>query len=153
VHEWEPARLADGGGLRSSYQRLEQYMQTDLLTANEDEPIELVANLMDWHRIHHVPVEDNDHRLVGLVSHRPLLRFLASEKGRQTNGTIPVREVMVSDLVTATADTPTLEAIELMRSHRISCLPVVQEGRLVGLITEHDFMRVAGVLLEEMLRE
>lgn len=153
VHEWEPARLADGGGLRSSYQRLEQYMQTDLLTVNEDEPIELVVNLMDWHRLHHVPVEDNDHRLVGLVSLRPLLRFLASEHSRQSNGTLAVREVMESELITAPADMPTLEAIELMRGHRISCLPVVQDGRLVGLITEHDFMRVAGILLEEMLRE
>ncbi len=57
-------------------------MSTDLLTVREDEPIDLVANLMDWHRIHHVPVEDNEHRLVGLVSHRPLLRFLAGDEAR-----------------------------------------------------------------------
>lgn len=153
VHDWRPAGLAEGGGLRSSYLRLEQYMTTDLLTVNEDEPIELVANLMDWHRIHHVPVEDNEHRLVGLVSHRPLLRFLASEDGRRTDGPIPVSAVMVTDLVTGTPAMTTLDAIELMRQHGISCLPVVQEHRLVGMITEHDFMRVASVLLEDMLRE
>ena len=152
VHEWEPARLAEGGGMRSSYLRLEQYMTTDLLTVNAEESIELVANLMDWHRIHHVPVEANDHRLVGLVSHRPLLRFLASEQARQADGPIPVSRVMVTDVITGTPDMTTLEAIELMRSHRISCLPVVQEERLVGMITEHDFMRIASVLLEDMLR-
>jgi len=59
VHEWDLARLAEGGGMRSNYLRLEQYMTTDLLTVNEDESIELVANLMDWHRIQHVPVEAN----------------------------------------------------------------------------------------------
>lgn len=153
VHEWEPAKLGEGGGLRSSYLRLEQYMETDILTVNEDEPIELVANLMDWHRIHHVPVEDNEHRLVGLVSHRPLLRFLASDESRRGNKSISVSDVMVRDLVTATPDMATLDAIELMRQHRISCLPVVQGDRLVGIITEHDFMRVSRVLLEEMLRE
>lgn len=153
VHEWDLARLAEGGGMRSNYLRLEQYMTTDLLTVNEDESIELVANLMDWHRIHHVPVEANDHRLVGLVSQRPLLRFLASEEARRMDGPISVDKVMVTDLVTGTPEMTTLEAIELMRQHRISCLPVVQDDRLVGMITEHDFMRIASVLLEDMLRE
>ena len=153
VHEWDLAELAEGGGMRSSYLRLEQYMTTDLLTVNEDESIELVANLMDWHRIHHVPVEANDHRLVGLVSHRPLLRFLASEEARQADGPIPVSRVMQTDLVTGTPEMTTLDAIELMRQRRISSLPVVQDDRLVGIITEHDFMRVASVLLEDMLRE
>ena len=99
VHEWEEARLEEGGGLRPSYLRVEQYMVTDLRTVHEDEPIDLVANLMDWNRIHHIPVEDNEHRLVGLVSHRPLLRFLASAEARQTDGTIPVSRIMARDLI------------------------------------------------------
>lgn len=153
VHEWELARLAEGGGMRSNYLRLEQYMTTDLVTVNADESVELVANLMDWHRIHHIPVENNDHRLVGLVSHRPLLRFLASEESKRAEGPIPVSRIMETELITGTPETTTLEAIELMRNNRISSLPVVQEDRLVGMITEHDFMRIASVLLEDMLRE
>ena len=153
VHEWARAEFHEAGGWKPSYLRVEQYMSTDLLTVNEEEPIDLVANLMDWHRIHHVPVEDNEHRLVGLVSHRPLLRFLASDEGRRAEGPTPVSRVMASDLVTVGPETPTLEAIEVMRSNRISCLPVVKDDRLIGIITEHDFMRIAGQLLEEMLRE
>jgi len=153
VHEWARAELDEAGSWKPSYLRVEQYMSTDLLTVNEEEPIDLVANLMDWHRIHHVPVEDNDHRLVGLVSHRPLLRFLASEEGRREAGPIPVSRVMVSDLVTVPPETTTLEAIDVMRKHRISCLPVVKDQRLIGIVTERDFMRIAGTLLEEMLRE
>ncbi len=153
VHEWELARPEEGGGMRSSYLRLEQYMTTDLVTVNSDESVELVANLMDWHRIHHVPVESNDHRLVGLVSHRPLLRFLASEESKRADGPIPVSRIMETELITGTPEMTTLEAIELMRNHRISSLPVVQDERLVGMITEHDFMRIASVLLEDMLRE
>jgi len=153
VHEWGRAQLGEAGSWKPSYLRVEQYMSTDLLTVNEEEAIDLVANLMDWHRIHHVPVEDNEHRLVGLVSHRPLLRFLASDEGRREEGPVPVSRVMISDLVTASPETSTLEAIDVMREHRISCLPIVRDDRLIGIITEHDFMRIAGQLLEEMLRE
>ncbi len=153
VHEWEEASLGEGGGLKPSYMRVEQYMVTDMRTVNEDEPIDLVANLMDWNHVYHIPVEDNDHRLVGLVSHRPLLRFLASDEARRADGPIATREVMVRDLITVGPSTGTLEAIDLMRKHGISCLPVIQDDRLIGLITEHDFMRVARVLLEEMLSE
>ena len=153
VHEWRRASLTEAGGWKPSYLRVEQYMSTDLLTVREDEPIDLVANLMDWHRIHHVPVEDNEHRLIGLVSHRPLLRFLAGDEADRSDGPIPVSRVMARDLVTVSPETATLDAIEKMRRHRISCLPVVQNDRLIGIVTEHDFMRIAGQLLEEMLRE
>ncbi len=60
---------------------------------------------------------------------------------------------MVRDLVTVGPKTSTLDAIDTMRRHRISCLPVVQDERLIGIVTERDFMRIAGQLLEEMLRE
>jgi CBS domain-containing protein len=153
VHEWGRAELGEAGSWKPSYLRVEQYMSTDLLTVNEEEAIDLVTNLMDWHRIHHVPVEDNEHRLVGLVSHRPLLRFLASDEGRREAGPIPVSRVMITELITVGPETTTLKAIDVMREHRISCLPIVKDRRLIGIVTEHDFMRIAGTLLEEMLRE
>lgn len=153
VHEWARAELEEAGSWKPSFLRVEQYMATDLLTVNEEEAIDLVANLMDWHRIHHVPVEDNDHRLVGLVSHRSLLRFLASDEARQEDRPIPVSRVMVTDLITVPPETTTLEAIDIMRANKISCVPVVRDDRLVGIVTEHDFMRIAGTLLEEMLRD
>ncbi len=153
IHEWGRAEIGEAGGWKPSYLRVEQYMSTDLLTVNEEEAIDLVVNLMDWHRIHHVPVEDNEHRLVGLVSHRPLLRFLASDEGRGEEGPVPVSQVMATDLITVDPETSTLDAIDEMRRHRISCLPVVKDDRLIGIVTERDFMRIAGQLLEEMLRE
>ncbi len=153
IHEWGRAEIGEAGGWKPSYLRVEQYMSTDLLTVNEEEAIDLVVNLMDWHRIHHVPVEDNEHRLVGLVSHRPLLRFLASDEGRGEEGPVPVSQVMATDLITVDPETSTLDAIDKMRRHRISCLPVVKDDRLIGIVTERDFMRIAGQLLEEMLRE
>ncbi len=153
VHRWPLAEFHEAGDWKPSYQRIEQYMTTDLITVGEDEPIDLVARLMDWHRIHHIPVEDERHRLLGLVSHRSLLRFLVSRRSAKEEAPAPVSDVMQRDLITVQPDTPTLEAIELMKENRIGCLPVTAKGRLVGIVTEHDFLRVAGLLLEQRLRE
>jgi CBS domain-containing protein len=59
---------------------------------------------------------------------------------------------MVSNPVTVAPGDTTIAAIEVMREHRIGCLPVVDHGRLVGLVTEHDFIDAAANLLEETLR-
>jgi CBS domain-containing protein len=58
---------------------------------------------------------------------------------------------MVRDPVSVTPDTPTLAAIDLMRQHGVSCLPVVSEGKLVGVVSESDFMSIAYELLEGQL--
>jgi CBS domain-containing protein/gamma-glutamylcysteine synthetase len=152
VSEWEPAARSEGGGWKHNYVKVEQYMTTDLYTVHEDDPIELAAHLMEWHRIRHVPVEDREHRLVGLVSYRTLLRLLSDHdaEGRAA-ALIPVGEVMRRDPVVIGPDTTTPRAIAIMRERRVGCLPVVQGGRLVGIVTEHDFTEIAGQLLDEKL--
>ena len=55
---------------------------------------------------------------------------------------------MRRELVTVTPDTPTLDAIALMRRHRIGCLPVVQDGHIVAILTEEDFVGIASKVLE-----
>ena len=60
---------------------------------------------------------------------------------------------MRPDPVTVTPETSTLDAIELMRKHRVGCLPVVQGGKLVGIVTEWDFIEMAAQLVDRWLRE
>lgn len=153
VHEWELAGLEESGGWQPSYMHLEGFMTTDLHTVNQDDAVELVANLMAWHGLRYIPVEDDEHRLVGLVSDRTLLRFLTSDERSKSDEPVPVSRVMKEELVTAGPDTPTLEAIGLMRSQSVPCLPVVQDGRLVGLVTEHNFLEIAGQLLTRRLED
>jgi CBS domain-containing protein/gamma-glutamylcysteine synthetase len=153
VHEWSLARIEEGGGWKQSYLRVEQYMDTDLFTVNQDELVDLVANLMLWKHSRHVLVEDNRHRLVGIVSHRTLLRLIGDEQYQGRKNPIPVSAIMYRDPVTVTPETPTLEAIALMRRKGISCLPVVKDEHLVGLVTEQHFMDIARQLLEQQLRE
>ena len=153
VHTWEPAELEEGGGWRHNYLVVEQCMDTDLVTVGEDEPVDLVAHLMDWNNIRHVLVEDAENHLVGIVSQRALVRLVGSYHPEQLGGPLPVSSVMQADPVTVAPEASSLEAIELMRRLRLSCLPVVKNGHLVGVVTENQFMRIAGQLLEEKLRE
>ncbi|TVP54521.1 MAG: CBS domain-containing protein [Gemmatimonadales bacterium] len=152
VHEWALARLEESGGWTHTYLRVEQYMNTRPVTVNEDELVDLVAFVMDREGIRHVPVEDHEQRLVGLISYRSLLRSLVERGEGGVDGPIPVKDVMEVEILTVSPQTPTLEAIELMRSRQVACLPVVQDNRLVGLVTERDFMPIAYELLEERLR-
>ncbi len=152
VHEWAPARLEEAGGWTHTYLRVEQYMNTRPVTVNEDELLDLAAFVMDREGIRHIPVEDREQRLVGLLSYRCILRSLAERNEAEAGKALAVRDVMERDPVTVGPSTPTLEAIELMRSRKVAALPVVHDERLVGLITERDFMPIAYELLEERLR-
>jgi CBS domain-containing protein/gamma-glutamylcysteine synthetase len=150
VAEWERARLDEVGASRHHYLRVDQYMTTDLFTLHADDPAEMAANLMAWERIRHVPIEDKDHRLVGLVTYRSVLRLLTS--GRSLRDAT-VGDIMRTDVTTVGIETATIDAIRMMRRRRIGCLPVLHDDRLVGVLTEEDFMTVALNLLEEKLAE
>jgi len=154
VDRWDLARREEAGGWRHNYLRVEQFMTTDLYTVHEDDPVELAANLMDWHRVRHIPVEDINHKLVGLVSYRAVLRLLTAPDPQERLVTsIPVSEVMRRDPVTIGPNTSTQRAIEIMKEFRVGCLPVVLNERLVGLVTEHDFTDIAGQLLQQRLAQ
>ena len=151
VAEWTPATLDEGGEWRHNFVSVEQLMTTDLVTVAEDDPVELAANLMDWHRIRQVLVEDTEHRLVGLVSYRRILRMLTSGHGDLAGGRHGRRHHEARPGQRRRPIWPRCRALELMRSFGIGALPVVVDGQLVGIVTEHDFMNVAGTLLLEQL--
>ena len=151
-HEWSLADIAEAGGWRLNYLKVEQFMTTSLVSVHEEELVDMAAFLMDRKKIHHVLVEDDAHSLVGLVSYRSVVRLMAEGFDRATDDAPAVKEIMVRDPVSVAPDTPTLEAIDLMRQHGVSCLPVVSEGKLVGIVSESDFMSISYELLEARLR-
>ncbi len=151
VSEWERARLDENDSARTGYQKVSQYMATDMSTVRPDDPIELVADLMSWERIRHVPVENDKGLLVGLVTSRAVMRYLTGlfkYPPQPGSAGTAVSEIMKKDLVTVTPDTTTVDAIALMRRYRIGCLPVVQDGHIVALLTEEDFVGIASKVLE-----
>lgn len=177
VAEWERARLDEIPARRTGWAKVSQYMQTDLIIVHPSDPVELAADIMSWERIRHLPVEDENGKLVGLVSSRGVLRHFAKLAGqRESQISLPrsdsstslmaelaraheplagagatVSDVMQRELVTVSPETWTLDAIALMRRHRIGCLPVVKDGRIVAMVMEEDFMGIAADLLEERI--
>jgi len=153
VHRWPLIRREAPEDWPESYRTVGQFMTTDLFTVRPDDLVDLAASVMDWQHVRHVPVEDDEGHLVGLLSHRDLLRLLSRRGARAGEEHVSVRDIMKTDPVTTGPQTPTLEAIELMRARGVGCLPVVEGGELVGIVTAHDFLAASARLFEDRLRE
>ena len=130
-------------------------MTTDLFTVRPEDLVDLAASLMEWEHIRYIPVEDDQGKLVGVVTYRALLRLIGRRfpAGDEEQAMVAVRDIMKSDPVTVTPSTSTVEAIRVMRKAKVGCLPVVDGDKLVGMISEGDLLDVSARLLEEYLRE
>jgi len=151
VHEWKLAAASEQDDWTQSYQTVGQFMATDLFTVRPDDLVDLAASLMEWRHIRHVPVEDENGRLVGLVTHRGLLRLLSGGSTAPDATSMTVREIMKPSPTSVTSTTPTLAAIEIMRSSGIGCLPVVDDDQLVGIVTSYDFLTATASLFKQHL--
>lgn len=90
--------------------------------------------------IHHLPVVDRDHHLVGLIAHRDLVSEVDLSRR--------VADVMRTDIKTVTPETPAHEAAYLLLRHSIGCVPVISPHQMVvGIVTETDFVRIAYTVL------
>ena len=150
IHRWANIEKAEAEGWEQGYRTIGQFMSTDLFTVSPDDLVDLAASVMDWRHIRHVPVEDQDGRLVGLVTHRGVLRIL-SKRANSDDSPTTVQEVMVPNPMTVTPDTSSLDAIEIMRSNRVGCLPVVEGDQLVGIVTSYDFLEASAKLFQQHL--
>lgn len=112
-----------------------QIMNTDLFTVNEEEPLLLVRDLMNWHHIRHLPVENDDGELVGLISHRDLLKYDLDSK---EHAELTVGDIMISDLITVERADTIARCQELMKENKIGCLPIKCKNKICGLITDTD---------------
>ena len=135
---------------------VEDFMTTDVFTVLPEEPLALTGYMMDWKTIRHVPVEDGQGRLVGLLSSLDVIRhltrrFIADADDFDTEAT--VGELMQSAPLVVSPRATIREAIEMMRRDGVECLPVVEEGELVGIVSEHDFVQLVGRLLESLPSE
>ncbi|MBT8049225.1 MAG: CBS domain-containing protein [Xanthomonadales bacterium] len=150
ISQWELAEYCVEQDWRDSYLTVGQFMTQDLFTVRPDDIVDFAATLMDWRHIRHVPVENDNGKLVGLVSHRALLRLMAQGRIGKSQS-VSVEEIMNREPVTVSPDTPTVEAIRMMRENDLACLPVTRKNKLVGIVTEHDLIIVASHLLESYL--
>lgn len=152
VHHWPVLEPQESNDWSRGYQTVGQFMATDLFTVRPDDLVDLAASVMTWRHIRHVPVEDEEGKLVGLVSHRALLK-LFTQRGSANQTPITVREIMTPNPLTVSSLTPTLQAMEIMRRNKVGCLPVVDDGHLAGIVTSYDFLDASARLFKEQLEK
>lgn len=134
---------------------IRDFMTTDVLTLNVHETLSLAEEVMRMARVRHLPVVGAQHQVVGIVTHRDLLNAQASSiagldrrEDKALKRTIAVRDVMTREVVTVSPDAKVLDAARLLQRNRFGCLPVVDRGRLVGIVTEADFLDLLIRLLD-----
>ena len=131
-------------------------MTQPAITVAPTSPLGDAIRLMESHNIRHVAVVEDSGRLLGLISQRDVLRsqegslsgVLSSEQ-HHMNRWIEARWVMTKEVRTVHSETPALEAALILRSHRYGCVPVVDQGKLVGIITDSDFLEYAIHMLSD----
>ena len=125
-------------------------MRRDVKTLRRNDELTLADEVMRSDRIRHLPVLDEDGVLAGILSQRDMfhsalvkaLGYGASAQAKMLKMVV-VKEAMTTDVVTVGPDTPLADAARLMVEKKIGCLPVVEGDKLVGIVTETDFVALA----------
>ena len=131
--------------------KVRDWMTSEVASVRRNEQLVIADDLMRLGRIRHTPVlDDHSDDLVGIVSQRDLFRgALAGALGygqhaqQKVMGMLFIKDIMSTDPITTTPDTPLVDAARVMLERKIGCLPVLEDGRLVGILTESDFLRFA----------
>lgn len=141
--------------------RVKNLMTRNPVVVRASERLGSAKDVMKTERLRHLPIiSDDTGDLVGVVSQRDLLwgtldRVLSSPRAAEQVDEVPVEDVMSREVVEVQPDTPIAHAANLITEKRIGCLPVVERGRLVGILTEADFvgLMASDTQRREVLRE
>jgi CBS domain-containing protein len=144
VHQWQPSELSEAGDWKSRWTRVEQLMSTDLITVQPNEPIKLVRSILLWSKIRHIPVETDDGGLLGIISTESLLERIDS---KETLENVCAADVMERHPPTVTPDTSIEDALNLMSARNLTCLAVLTDQKLVGIVTERDCLKIVRSML------
>jgi acetoin utilization protein AcuB len=129
--------------------KVKDVMRTSVVSLRIADTLGVAEDIMGMGRIRHLPVVDEDNRVVGIVTQRDLFRASISSvlgfdraKEHEWMGKIKVRDVMTKQVTLVDPEAGMAEAIDKLVTDKIGCLPVVDEkGALVGLLTETDCLR------------
>ena len=149
IHQWSLANIHEAGNFLNYYLHIDQIMTTDIATVQDTDLIDLVANIMDWKQVKDVPVENAEGELVGLMTAGLLVNYLCrSTKERKMNSRIA--DMMIKNPVTVSPETSISEALNKMIEEKVSCLIVVQDKKLVGIVTDRHFVKVSAKLILDL---
>ena len=136
--------------------KVKDIMTSEVFVLHAAQTLELVRSLMRIKHVRHVPIVEPDNTFVGLMTHRDLLAQTIShladvdeEEQEYLDRNIHIMNIMKTDVTTADPEMDLCSAISLLLEHKYGCLPIVSEGKLVGIVTESDFMKLTLDLLRQ----
>jgi len=130
------------------------FMSAKVFTVRFDKKLLAAGDVMKWAHVRHVPVVDEQGAVVGLISHRDLLQAsmstvksgISDAEKRQHLWSVPIEKVMHKPVKTIGPGATVQEAAKTMRNYKIGCLPVVDGGKLVGILTGYDLLHLVETL-------
>jgi len=135
---------------------VKEWMTQPVTTIGADAPVRQAAELMKTRQIRHLPVVENDGCLIGIVTDRDLRQMIFDPAIQErlgdvveALGALTVREIMTWAVITVQPGSGLRQAARLMREQKVGALPVVEAGRIVGMLTERDLLRA----FEELIRD
>ena len=135
--------------------KVKDLMSSPVFSLKENDSLHSARELMDLQRIRHIPIVTVDYAFTGLVTHRDILSATISkladldpETQKEIDSGIPIHEIMRADVISVAPDMSLKDAARLLLNNKYGCLPVVETGVLVGIVTEADFLRLTINLME-----
>ena len=127
---------------------IDELMTTNPYTLSESDTLEDARKLMTEKNIRHIPITDRDKKLRGLVTQRDILQATSPAADQQED--VKLSDIMIKHVSVIHTTDSVRQAAMFLQSHKYGCLPVVENDRLVGIITDSDFITIAINLLEQI---
>ena len=137
VHQWKIANPKQCVDLDIENIELDKFMTTEIFVVNEDDLVDLVVKIMKWKNIHHIPVVNNKNKLTGLITKKNINAF-----DLKKNKLIVAKDIMIKEIITVNSETSFHEAKDIMLKNKVGCLPVLEYGDLVGILTKNDLEKL-----------
>jgi acetoin utilization protein AcuB len=138
---------------------VKEWMTQPVTTIGADAPVRQAAELMKTRQIRHLPVVENDGRLIGIVTDRDLRQMIFDPMIHERLGDVvealaglTVRDIMTWAVITVRPESGIRQAARLMREQKFGALPVVEAGRVVGMLTERDLLRALETLIRDRVK-
>jgi len=136
--------------------KVKDIMTEEVFVLNSSQTLELVRSLMRIKHVRHVPIVDQDNTFVGLITHRDLLAQTIShlaeiddEEQEYLDRNIHIMNIMKTDVMSVDPEMDVCTAITQILENKYGCLPVVEDRKLVGIVTEADFLNLTLSLLKK----
>lgn len=135
---------------------IDEFMTSEPYTLRETDSINDAWEVMIGKHIRHIPIIDKDGHVLGLVTQRDVLAatepgaiLQAETASHEIKSSVQLSEIMIRDVKTIHRSDSLRKAALYLQSHKYGCLPVVEDDRLVGIITDSDFIDIAINLIEQ----